>query len=329
MATEPRNPVDIYPLVSWGRVRQLLGRSREDLERIGSHAGRYYRMLDRVPIDGGKRRHIDLPTGELATIQRRIQEQILSKVPFPPTMVGAVPGKSLRDSSRVHVQQAYVVCIDLKNCFPRISNRAVHDAFRRTLGCSPTIAATLTRLTTFQRRLPQGASTSSAIANMVLLPLHDAVQSLAAARGFNCTFWVDDITLSGSAEVLESIEEIIRLIHRHGHSIRQRKLLVASSGKQQSVTGVRVNRQISAPREMRDKIRLEVLRLSHDSEVSQPGLQKLMGRIGHVDFLCPSQGEALRRLASKKLPRVVVPGKRERSAKFEECGCARRHRHER
>lgn len=206
------------PLVSMRQVEFVLGKSREDLRKIASYAGRYYHPFDRRrEIGKGKWRHIDNPKGELKLLQKRIQKHILSKINLPDTMVGGIPGRSIRANAKIHEGQQRLVTLDLKNCFPRTTDLKVFEAYRKILKCSSEIASLLTKLTTFQKRLPQGAPTSSILANFTLLPMHDEICAIAKKFDLRCSIYVDDIAFSG-VSAYEAIDEIIYAIQRHGHS---------------------------------------------------------------------------------------------------------------
>ncbi len=142
-------------LVSMRHLEALLGRDRADIRRIANSAGRFYRPFDLRRIAGqGKWRHIDNPVGELKRYQSRIHERMFHDFAFPETMIGAVPGRSIKDNAALHLRQPMVVALDLRDCFPRISDREVYRVFNEVLGCSAVISALLTKLTTFQHRLP-------------------------------------------------------------------------------------------------------------------------------------------------------------------------------
>ncbi|MCC7142221.1 MAG: RNA-directed DNA polymerase [Candidatus Eisenbacteria bacterium] len=300
MTQSPAADPGLVPLVSMRRLEQLLGRSREDLIRLAEHAGRYYAPFDEFKPNRAEPRHIDRPVGELKLVQERIQTSILRHIPLPPTMLGGVKRCSIRDNAQYHLGSPLVVTIDLRDCFPRTHDLAVYSAFCRVLGASEKIARLLTKLTTYQHRVPQGAPTSSLLVNWVLLPLHDAIQTIAQGADCRCTFWVDDITVSGPA-ALDVVEPIVMAIQRHGYSIRHRKLHLMPACRPQEVTGVLVNRHPAARREYRTELRATILQLSSEVEVSARKLERIKGRISHVRHLHPRHGESLDQLLERTM----------------------------
>ena len=313
-------------LVSMRRLEQLLGCSRKDLQRIAEKAGSYYKPFDRRCERGrGKWRHIDNPTGDLKAIQRRIQRRILQTITLPETMTGGVHGRSIRDNALLHVGQPLVVTLDLRDCFPRTSDVNVFRVFRELVGCSPDIAAPLTKLTTFQHRLPQGAPTSSTLANLTLLTMHNQIAQIAASLGLQFGFYIDDIALSGE-HALDAIEAVVQVIQENGHGVRRQKLLRMPAYTAQKVTGVLVNRKISTGSARVRELRRKIYELSAKPGIPDHGIRRIRGQISHVKWLCPVQGISLERLANRLLPGTGMDARKPRSDEIRPCRNTRRHR---
>jgi hypothetical protein len=98
------------------------------------------------------------------------------------------------------------------------------------------------KLTTLHHHLPQGAPTSSMLANLALLPIHDEIAAVATEFDLRWSFYVDDIALSGS-RAREAITPVVDIIHRHGHSVHD--VRVMSAGARHELTGTVPNRKIS------------------------------------------------------------------------------------
>jgi hypothetical protein len=218
-----------------------------------------------------------------------------------------------------------VVALDLRDCFPRISDAEVYRVFREVLGCSAEIASILTKLTTFQHRLPQGAPTSPAIANLSLLGLHDELVALAEIYGLNCSFYVDDIVFSG-ARALEVIEQAILRIQSHGHSVRRDKIRRMPNSIKQLVTGVVVNRGISVEKGRRRALRSRVFDLSRDGAVAEHTLLSILGEVGWIHWLNTAQGETIKRSAEELLRLPSFPGIRIPKGQIRPCKSYGRHK---
>lgn len=313
------------PLVSIRQLEFTIGMNRAFLRRMARQSGRHYRPFDMRRHPGAKWRHIDNPVGDLKDIQRRIDRHVLSKVSLPDSVNGSVRNRSTTDNARIHTRASRLVTIDLRDCFPSISHRHVYDALRAELGCSPEIASLLTRLTTVGGRLPQGAPTSPMLANLVLLPLYDDLERMAAARGCAASYYIDDLAFSGP-RVQQLIGPAIRVIQRHGYAVRHAKVRYMPSWVCQLVTGIVVNRKLSIPRTYRRAVRAEVFALSTMHDPPQHRLNAVRSRIAHVASVNPLQAAPLVALSERLLPVVGSHGERSRVSERRSCSGARNHR---
>jgi hypothetical protein len=312
-------------IVSINQMSHLLGRPWREIEAIAETAGRYYEPFDHRRVRGrGKWRHIDNPTGDLKAVQTRIYQQVLLPVPLPETVIGGVRGRSVRDHAAPHVGQPALVTLDLRACFPSIDHHTINRVYLR-LGYSPAIAHVLTKLTTFQRSLPQGAPTSPALANLALLDLHVELQEIARERGLVLTQYVDDIAMSG-AGAQDAIEPVIQAIMRHGHSVSRRKVEVAHAGVQQCVTGTVVNEVQSVDRKYREELYARIHELACAADPLDADLKAVRSKIAHVESVNATQGRVLRALAERILPETGVEGRRPRTDEYRPCAHRRRHR---
>ena len=313
------------PLHSAHRLAQVLGVSHSDLKAIAAQAGGFYEPFDRRKTRGeGKWRHIDNPKEELKQIQRRIQRRILRRFTFPETVLGGVRKRSISDNAHFHVGQPVVVTIDLRDCFPRTSHQDVFGAFRRELDCSTPVASLLTQLTTLHRHVPQGAPTSLSVVNLTLLPLHDDILAVATSLGLRASLWVDDITVSGT-RARDAIAPIISAVMRRGHAVRCKKVFVHPAARTQSVTGVVVNRKLSAGRLRVQEIRNRIIDLADQPLVPHNDLISVRGQIIQVRSICESQGQSLERLAAELLPAPGVSVPRARLDETRPCPNPSRH----
>lgn len=308
-----------FPLFSMRNLERMLDTSRDDLFAIANHAGRYYRPFDRRKEKGkGKWRHIDNPVDDLKNLQKRINTNILSKVPVLDNMFGGVPKRSIRDNAERHVNQPYVVTMDIRDCFPRTHDKTVFDVYRNRLGCSGRIASLLTKLTTIHHHLPHGAPTSTSLANLSLLPMYTEINEVAKAHGIRSSFFVDDITLSGPS-ALSAIEPTIKIIVKYGHAVRRKKTHRMPASGRQVVTGVVVNRQIAMSAEYRQTIRWEILRLANTENPLNHEIQSVRGKIEHVKRLNLEHGFQLTYLADRYLPETGTRGAKPRSDEIAPC----------
>lgn len=282
----------IFPLYSYSKLEVLLGIKRDRFKFIADKAGRYYRPFDKL-IPGKKPRHIDNPVEPLKFLQKKINRRILRPVmlSLPNEMVGGIPGKSIKDNASFHTNQEMVVTLDLRDCYPNINNNKVNYVWLKLLAGFRN-AALLTQLTSFQTRLPQGASTSLAICNLALLPMFEEIKSYCDSKSVNVSLYVDDITLSGKHDiVLNSMGKVINIIQKFGYKISSKKIRKMPASQKQKVNGVLVNKKISKAMDEIESIRTEIINLAKNKKsIYKNEVDSIMGKIQHVKQLSEKGG---------------------------------------
>ncbi|MGH7936252.1 MAG: reverse transcriptase family protein [Chthoniobacterales bacterium] len=160
-------------------------------------------------------------------------------------------------NAAVHVGQRVVVHADIRNFFDSITSDHVLGAFVR-LGCNQSIAALLVRICTLNGRLPQGASTSPVVSNLVCAGLDAELSAFASRQGVRYTRYADDLTFSG--ETPADVDAVRRIVELHGFNLRDEKARTQWRGKSQYVTGLCVADADGArvPARAKHRLRLEL-----------------------------------------------------------------------
>lgn len=300
--TQGDSPPDLYsPHV----LSRILGIETEEIDRLSRTAPHYYKPFDlRKTASSNKWRHIDNPVGKLKSLQALLDRRILRLIPLPDTMYGGVPNRSTRMNALLHAKQPCVVTMDLKSCFPRISNHEVYRAFRRHMKVSREVASLLTRLLTLERRLPQGSPASPTIANITMIAMHEELAKVSRERGLILSQYVDDIIVSGE-DAEESIGDLVAVVQKHGKDLSHSKLRIMGSGASQEVNGIVVNVTPRARRQFVDQTREMIAKLSLDHLPAASAIRKVQGRISYIAHLCPNQGATVRRFFDRRLDGVM------------------------
>jgi hypothetical protein len=118
----------------------------------------------------------------------------------------------------------------------------VYRVWREVLDCSPRIASVLTKLTTFERHLPQGAPTSTLLANLVLFSVDGVIRKECLCRGVRYSTWVDDLAFSGK-DAREVIGVAVKALSGVGFSVSHRKMKVMGAGDRKVLTGLLLGKQ--------------------------------------------------------------------------------------
>ncbi len=274
----------------------------------------------------GGNRLIEAPKPKLKRVQWRILDGILGRVPAHPAAHGFIAGRSICTNAGPHVGQRVILKLDLENFYPSVTlNRVV--AIFRSLGYCREAAIWLGRLdrTTslpatihrqmesnadlapyLGRRLPQGAPTSPALANLSAFSLDLRLTGLARRFGANYTRYADDLTFSGNDQFLRSLAVFIQLVDQivrsERFSLNKKKRKVIRNNQRQTVTGVVVNSHPNVARRDYDILKAILTNCvrrgpstqNHDRHESFSA--HLQGRIAHVIQLNSARGERLRQL---------------------------------
>jgi RNA-directed DNA polymerase len=265
------------------------------------YPGKLRRLNASKPI---KYRRIDNPSKQLKEIQRRILKKILSCIDLPPYMFGAVSGKTLVAHATAHVknQTSTLVRMDISSYYPNVTCHHVYFVWQVVLGCPPPVARMLTELTTFEWHLPQGAPTSSAIANILLASIYAPVCLASEKAGLTITTWVDDLIFSGPAarEIMETVRATLAAA---GFKVAPEKREIFGPRSEKLVTGQRIGR--TSPRASHQKmseLRAAIHRLAIgtvDAADIEKYRQNLSARIAHLSTIHEGDAAKLKYLAVK------------------------------
>jgi len=304
-----KETVDLF---SFRKLEVCLGLPRNEIRSIASRAGGFYDPFPKKQkvrpfqqkFKPHKVRTIDNPIEPLKSLQKEINDRILRKVALPDYVYGGVKGKRVLDNVLLHFGSRALVTMDIRSFFPSITNLQVFRVWRNDLNCSPRIASLLTTLTTIQRRLPQGACTSTTLANLVLSSIYCPIQVECEKQGVLYSTWVDDLAFSGS-EARQVIQVPVETLRGAGFSVSRRKLKVMGPADRKILTGVLMSRFPSVVPEYLSQLRAGIHRLlMKDVDPSEMAsyIRSLEGRIAHVASIVP--------LKSKKLLRDLENAKR-------------------
>ncbi len=275
------------PLLSARYVAHQIGVPLIELQQLARDTHIHYRQWSSIDEKKNKARNFKAPDKKLKAVQRRILRRLLNAYALPEGAHGGVKGKSPKTNASEHCGKPLVVTSDIRSFFPSVSHREVAKMFKREFGCGRYTTWLLTRLTTIDGQLPQGAPTSTAIANILLASTVDRpAELIASKRDVTVTRFVDDFAFSGvNADTL--INSTARSASNVGlRTWRDRKKLkIMPASRRQEVTGLNVNSPDgpSVPCEKRERGRAAI----HPLKKAAPGeidkaLVSIRGRVNHV-----------------------------------------------
>lgn len=221
------------------------------LEKIAQNTEKYYKFrYKRKP--NGKFREICIISRPLKDIQKAIH-RLLREIYLPLSVHGGVKGKSNITNASVHCKKNFLLNLDLEKYFPSISHHRVYGLFRNELNCSPDVARLLTKLCTVKDKVPQGASMSTDIANLVFRKTDYRLDGLAKKLRLDNSRYIDDISFSGH-DISQSYLNIIKsIIKDSGFKLNDEKEEVKGRHERQVITGLSIKYKM--PRVPRKKKR--------------------------------------------------------------------------
>ena len=232
----------------------LVGVDVDYLRRAANAPDRFYRRFE-IAKRSGRPRTISAPLPTLKNVQGWILDEILAHCKPSRFAHAFGPGCSIRTNARFHLKQPIVVGLDIKDFFPSITSKRVYRIFR-DLGYSRSVSGLLVGLTTIDNCLPQGASTSPALSEILsVAALTRVIAGFCMRRKWRYTRYADDLTFSGDLDESRLIAFVRRVLDESGFVLRDNKTRVMRARQRQLVTGVVVNQATHSPREFRRLLR--------------------------------------------------------------------------
>lgn len=247
----------------------LTGKDRgHDVAELARRLGVREEELRAVPLDyreftipkasGGKRR-ILAPNETLKALQRRILHRLLGRLRSHPAATGFERGHSIATNARRHAGRAVVMRMDVKSFFESTRADRIQKYFRK-IGWNKAASRLLTKLTTYDGGLPQGAPTSPRLSNLVNYGLDARLAGMAVKVNAEYTRYADDMTFSFGSDDPDAVHAVIRLVKHaagdEGYEVhRGKKLHVRRQNARQIVTGLVVNQRVNLMRDIRRWLR--------------------------------------------------------------------------
>lgn len=286
--------IEKLQILSVNRLADILKIPRETLVRLSIQPESSYapfetlgrsRPFQKEPPT--KLRSIDNPQEELSWVQKRIYRRLLKPICFPEHILGAVPKRSVSDNALRHLNSITVlVTLDIRQCFPSVTNVHVYKVWRQLLGCSTPVAALLTRLTTFRRRLPQGAATSPLLANLFIWMVDEPIRIACAELGVAYSTWIDDLAFSGD-RAREMIQVAATVLGANGLRLKREKIKIMGPRAVKLLTGTRLGaQQVRAPKEKLSRIRSGIHKLRSGLVRIEDEERYIGGLVAQLRFIC-------------------------------------------
>lgn len=217
--------------------------------------------------NGGTRK-ILAPTYSLKIIQKKISKELVNLYRIKPHVHSYLPNRGIRTNAKKHINQKYVLNLDLSNFFPSINFGRVYGMFlNHPFNFNKEVSTILTQLCCHKNELPQGSPTSPIISNFICRSLDNQLKIIARRNKSYFTRYADDITFStrlykfpiGLANFKEKeiviSDELNNIIVENGFTINEKKVSLRQKYQKQYVTGLTVNTKLNTNRKFLKSLR--------------------------------------------------------------------------
>ena len=155
-----------------------------------------------IPKKDGFRELNYLPkSSKLFSLQQELLHNLLDHTYLPTCAKGFRRGESYKSYLAPHVGSQYFLRVDIKDFFPSINEERIKSELERYIAFSSkdeaaAIIELITDIVTYNGSLPQGASTSPAISNIVLARVDQRILKYCQVFGITYTRYADDLLFS-------------------------------------------------------------------------------------------------------------------------------------
>jgi RNA-directed DNA polymerase len=211
----------------------------------------------------------------------------------------------------VHLGAKTLVKMDITQFFPNVHNTHIYEIWTRVLGCSPRIGNLLTKLTTYKRRLPQGAPTSSSLANIFLATLMPSIEIESRAKGVQTSAFVDDLAFSGQ-KARDLMETARQRLAPEGLKLASKKRKIYGPKDSKTIAGIRLGQSTRMPHEKMKDYRAGIHKLALGVSVPKGRkkyLESIQAKIRHASGVNETDGQRLQRQLDKTLLRLRKTGR--------------------
>ncbi len=281
-------------------LSKALGFEEAVLLDLANTANQSYRLAKvEKKSDGSLRQTFDA-FDLLKEAHERIKNRILLNVHFPHYLTGSLKGKDYVVNAKLHVGSKIVISEDVESFFPSTTDKLVFEIWNKFFGFSEDVSTMLTKLTTKDGQLPQGAKTSSFLANLAFWKYEYKIYDEFSKYGLVYSRYVDDITISSKVYLDKSdktkvIKKVYGMLSSHGYKAKRKKHDISTSGKRMAITKLTVNSDHpSLTAKERSSIRAAVYQLENKPKMTPKDFNIVSGLVSKLTRMHKKEGEKLR-----------------------------------
>lgn len=307
-----RPSYNFAPIQEGETLAEVLGLAVPQLRSLANNAHKMYRL--KTLIKNGSARETWDAHRQLKDVQEIIKIRILRNVAFPLYLQGCIWDKqNPRDyghNAAFHTQKKCLVTFDIEKFFPSVTSEMVNGIWQRFFRFPPDVADLMTKLTTKDGFLPQGAKPSSYLANLVFWKNEHELVAHLQQLSWQYSRLVDDVTISTNRvpspeELTQVNKRVIGFFQHHGFRLKRAKHKIYRQNVPMKVNNLIVNEHPALPKSSRKKIRAQFNELTN---------QQLTGVSPEEKFVASTNGKVAMLRRFHKANADSILGKPEQSS---------------
>lgn len=189
----------------------------------------HYGFMSYFKIEERKKRKIIEPHDDIQAVYKKIKEWLEDNFESHKNAFGFVKGRNSRAAAEELeplFSGGYHFGFDIADAFPSVTDEMVRKALER-LGVEDSIAEFLAWFLTYEyngkRRLPQGASASPIILNLVYAPMCEILDETCSRSGIEWSVYADDFNFAAEDISSEIKEKLLLIPEDFGFNIKPSK----------------------------------------------------------------------------------------------------------
>ncbi len=186
-----------------------------------------------IPKKGGTRTITYLEKESiLFSLQQKLLRNYLETLPLPTCTKGFVRGESYKEFLSAHISSLFFLRIDISSFFSSITTEIISSELSNYLHLGKedleTVLSLISDMVTVEGVLPQGATTSPAISNLVMARLDQRILKYCQIFDINYTRYADDLLFSSKEFDFKNkpwfLSKIKNILKTHNFSLNYSKI---------------------------------------------------------------------------------------------------------
>lgn len=289
------------------------------LHTLYSSVADHYTDISILKKDGTFR-NINIPKPIIKRLQRLINSRIFCHLSYPDFLYGGIKEKDYHKNALVHADANKIINLDIKSFFPNTKKQDVKRVFKNLLCFPEEVSEYLSEICTLRDSLPQGACTSTHIANLLFFQKEIELFKKFKTQKLTYTRLIDDITISSKQDISQKnitkiISSVQSMIGVKGFELNEAKTKKTTPGNPEDpakVTGLIVtnNKKVTISAKEASEIEkdvhlcVEAGNTSNYGEVFLKKHNKVSGRVAKLQQIGHKSSSRLRKELRTVMPNL-------------------------